>query len=162
MKRTAIRVAVAVTALISAVALTATSAQAAAPQSSIQKGALRSGLLYAWQDPGLNGRTCWWFNASTNWDNIAGDYDLNACSDGSRASFRNQASSVWNDGNSGRPVNLYYHTGYTGAWMCLGVGDSFDDLSQQWFSWGSGRDGYHASGDNNIASHRWVSSCGVS
>jgi hypothetical protein len=119
-----------------------------------------TGYLYAWEAADHLGRSCWWFNASTNWDYIAGN-SLNACSDNSRASIRNKASSVWNDGNSGNPVNLYIHPGYTGAWTCIGAGVAWTNLQNHNFNYGAGRDGYGDNSNDNIASHRWRSYCGA-
>ena len=73
--------------------------------------------------------------------------------------MRNLASSAWNDSNGGRPVALYIHPDYTGAYACLGAGEVWDNLTQHTFNWGSTRGGYGETTNDNIASHRWRSSC---
>ncbi|SBT50524.1 hypothetical protein [Micromonospora auratinigra] len=146
-----------------ALAVTATGAQAApkpTPHTDAHRLASGSGYLYVSQDAYWAGRWCWWYNADNNWDTISTAENAN-CDNNNRYSMRNLASSAWNDSNTGRPVALYIHTGYTGAYACLGAGDKWDDLTGAWFSWGSNRDGYMQNTNDNIASHRWLSSCGV-
>ncbi|MBB5113523.1 hypothetical protein AB0K27_32875 [Micromonospora echinospora] len=150
-----------VVAAAAALAFTATAAQAAprpTPHADTQRAAAGSGYLYVSQDAYWSGRWCWWYNADTNWDTINVAENAN-CDNNNRASMRNLASSAWNDSNSGRPVALYIHTNYTGAYACLGAGDAWDDLTGAWFTWGSNRDGYMANTNDNIASHRWRTSC---
>ncbi|MBQ1041103.1 MULTISPECIES: hypothetical protein [unclassified Micromonospora] len=150
-----------VVAAAAALAFTATAAQAAprpTPHADTQRAAAGSGYLYVSQDAYWSGRWCWWYNADTNWDTINVAENAN-CDNNNRASMRNLASSAWNDSNSGRPVALYIHPNYTGAYACLGAGDAWDDLTGAWFSWGSNRDGYMANTNDNIASHRWRTSC---
>lgn len=150
-----------VVAAAAALAFTATAAQAAprpTPHADTQRAVAGSGYLYVSQDAYWSGRWCWWYNADTNWDTINVAENAN-CDNNNRASMRNLASSAWNDSNSGRPVALYIHPDYTGAYACLGAGDAWDDLTGAWFTWGSNRDGYMANTNDNIASHRWRSSC---
>ncbi|MFD6611277.1 hypothetical protein ACFWD1_20645 [Micromonospora chalcea] len=150
-----------VVAAAAALAFTATAAQAAprpTPHADTQRAAAGSGYLYVSQDAYWSGRWCWWYNADTNWDTINVAENAN-CDNNNRASMRNLASSAWNDSNSGRPVALYIHPNYTGAYACLGAGDAWDDLTGAWFTWGSNRDGYMANTNDNIASHRWRTSC---
>ncbi|MEU8071175.1 MULTISPECIES: hypothetical protein [unclassified Micromonospora] len=153
-----------VVAAAAALAFTATAAQAAprpTPHAdTAQRAAAGSGYLYVSQDAGWAGRWCWWYNADNNWDTINTAENAN-CDNNNRASMRNLASSAWNDSNSGRPVALYIHPDYTGAYACLGAGDAWDNLTGVWFTWGSNRDGYMANANDNIASHRWRSSCGA-
>lgn len=118
----------------------------------------RDGYLYAWAAayyqnwPPTHPRHCRWFDADPNWaDSPCG---LN---------FRNVASSIYNNSSGNRPVNLYFHADYTGAWACLGPGDYWDNLQNKTFSWGMGRDGYQKIANDEIASHRWRaagSACG--
>ncbi|AXO38034.1 hypothetical protein ACGFLT_24390 [Micromonospora chalcea] len=150
-----------VVAAAAALAFTATAAQAAprpTPHADTQRAVAGSGYLYVSQDAYWSGRWCWWYNADTNWDTINVAENAN-CDNNNRASMRNLASSAWNDSNSGRPVALYIHPDYTGAYACLGAGDAWDDLTGAWFTWGSNRDGYMANTNDNIASHRWRTSC---
>ncbi|MFD6717754.1 hypothetical protein ACGF5H_28265 [Micromonospora chalcea] len=150
-----------VVAAAAALAFTTTAAQAAprpTPHADTQRAAAGSGYLYVSQDAYWSGRWCWWYNADTNWDTINVAENAN-CDNNNRASMRNLASSAWNDSNGGRPVALYIHTNYTGAYACLGAGDAWDDLTGAWFTWGSNRDGYMANTNDNIASHRWRTSC---
>ncbi len=148
-------------AAVAALTITATAAQAAprpAPHTDSHRALAASGYLYVSQDAYWGGRWCWGYNADNNWDTISTAENAN-CDNNNRASMRNQASSAWNDSNSGHPVALYIHPDYSGAYACLGAGDSWDNLTGVWFSWGSNRDGYMSNANDNIASHRWRTSC---
>jgi hypothetical protein len=109
------------------------------------------GYVYAWEnawnDNSEGGRWCRWFNGDNNWQDDCGN-------------FRNIASSVQNNSSAGNNVRFYIHPSNTGAYACLGRGDAWRDLSKGIvFSFSPGLDGYWASANNNIASHRWVTNC---
>ena len=102
------------------------------------------GFLYAYSEPGV---PCRWSTNAPDW----GD-----CANNVNAVFNNGYQSTYDK------VNLYWGSGYQGAWACIGRGDTWFPLdSGQWiFSWGPGLRGYGESTYNNIASSKWVSRCG--
>jgi hypothetical protein len=109
------------------------------------------GYVYAWEDAwndnSWGGSWCRWFNGDNNWQDDCGN-------------FRNRASSVQNNTSANNNLRFYIHPSNTGAYACLGAGDAWRDLSQGIvFSFSPGLDGYWASANNNIASHRWVTYC---
>ena len=109
------------------------------------------GRVNAWEHAHAGGIHCWWTGNDTSWVDCNGGNMLN------------RASDLFNNGFAGGrdEVNFYWGQGYTGAWACLGVGDSWPDLSDgQIFSWGSGKSGYRDEINDNIASHKWVVNCG--
>ncbi|MGW2049853.1 hypothetical protein ACWCPF_32405 [Streptomyces sp. NPDC001858] len=79
----------------------------------------------------------------------------------------NRASQLWNNGFPGGndDVNLYYHRSQAGAYRCLPNGSHWDDLplGRETFnragSGTGGSDGLNQSLNNNVASHKWVTSC---
>jgi hypothetical protein len=138
-----------------ALALTPATAQAAPPASPGDPTGVRaaaSGDLIANEagtsDPRFPMRWCTWHNSDGDWGNDCGG-------------FRNVASYAFNDSNANNVVRLYYHTGYRGAWACLGPGDVWDDFATQniRFTWGAGLDGYMSPANDNVASHAFRSTC---
>jgi Peptidase inhibitor family I36 len=65
----------------------------------------------------------------------------------------NRASSVWNAGFTDQPsyVRLYIQKNYVGGGLCLRANTGFDWLG----NYGTGGVSYN----DNVESHRWVSSC---
>ncbi|WP_306215881.1 peptidase inhibitor family I36 protein [Actinoplanes sp. RD1] len=110
------------------------------------------GRVRAWEHANGGGRHCWWTGHDASWTD---------CSPG--GTMLNIASDLRNTGYVGGrdEVNFYWGQGYTGAWACLSVGDSWRNLDDGYiFSWGSDKDGYRERINDNIASHRWVVNCG--
>ena len=109
------------------------------------------GNVYAYEHSNFAGARC-------NW--VGNDGDWGSCSPA--GTMLNRASSLWNNGYAGGndDVNFYWGKWYTGAWDCLGVGDRWSNLANQWFAYGPGLPGYGQSTNDNIASHKWVSYCG--
>ncbi|GGK73604.1 hypothetical protein [Mangrovihabitans endophyticus] len=136
-------------ALLVGLPATANAQQAAAPsaQAQAQATALGDGYFYAWDLPYKSGASCAWFNSDNNWGDDCGG-------------FRNRASSVMNNSAHGNYANLYYHPNGTGAWACIAPGDTWQDLTYYYFTWGPA-DGKGQSTNNNIASFRWTTTqCG--
>ena len=141
-----------------AVVLTPLAAQAAPTAPVPAPGADRSvlapdGRVYAWEHPHGGGAVCWWTGNDGNWI---------TCDPG--GNLKNLASDLWNNGTPQAVDKVLFFWGQqqTGAWACLGRGDSWPDLTTGWytFSWGSwGTPGKGDSIENNIASHRWSSTC---
>ncbi|GLZ38005.1 hypothetical protein [Actinokineospora sp. NBRC 105648] len=114
----------------------------------------RDGRVYAWEniwnDENNGGLSCSWPEDDYNWGDNCGN-------------FRNRASAVQNNGSTtyNNAINLYYHTDHTGAWACLGPASVWRDLRWNYFSWGAGRDGYTYAINDEIASSKWVRTCGT-
>ncbi|MEU6497092.1 hypothetical protein ABZ890_43190 [Streptomyces sp. NPDC046984] len=111
----------------------------------------QDGYVYAWDgtwdDNNQPQTSCRWFNDDPNWGDDCGN-------------FRNWAGSLQNNSSHGNAVNFYYHPNYTGAWACLGPGDVWRDARYNYFSWGAGQDGYSQAIYKQIASSKWVRTCG--
>ncbi|WP_239372623.1 peptidase inhibitor family I36 protein [Frankia sp. Cj5] len=109
------------------------------------------GYVYAWNniwnDDNYATAVCRWYNDDSTWGDDCGN-------------FRNRAGAVQNNSAHGNSINFYFHTNYTGAWGCLGAGSVWRDLRYNYFSWGPGLDGYGKALRNEIASSKWVHSCG--
>ena len=127
-----------------------TSAQASGPTPGAPDGGNSiafDGNLYAYRDPGFIGLCGAWSWHSSYWP----------------TGCRNQASSIWNNGYPATldDVNLYWGSNYTGAWACISQGDYWGDLTLgiERFSWGAGLPGYMEPVNNNVASHKWVTTC---
>ncbi len=124
---------------------------------SISSISCRDGYVYAWADAAdvwsaasQGWAACRWYYNDANWgDNCGG--------------FRNIASTLQNNSSAGNSVNFYYSPSYGGAWACLSAGDVWRNLAAgKIFSWGSGLGGYWQSINDDIASSKFVSTCGVS
>lgn len=111
----------------------------------------QDGYVYAWDniwnDDNYANFSCRWYNDDSTWGDDCGN-------------FRNRASAVQNNSAHGNAINFYFHPGYTGAWGCLGPGSVWRDLRYNYFSWGPGLDGYNNAMNDEIASSKWVRSCG--
>jgi hypothetical protein len=146
----------AVRAMVHALALTLTVLGAAvvtAPAASAET----DGYVYAYDTSYANGDHCRWLGHDNDWS---------TCTDrwGRAHNMLNRAGSLYNRGYFDvlDKVNFAWGKGHTGAWACLGLGDAWPDLAfeGQTFTWGAGRPGYRQRINNNIASHRWVDTCG--
>jgi Peptidase inhibitor family I36 len=110
--------------------------------------AAASGNFYGYRDPYYGGGSCAWPNDDSNLgDNCGG--------------MRNVISSAWNDSSQGNVVRLYFHTGYSGAYACLGPGDWWYDFAAQnvHFSFRPGLDGYNRSANDEVASFSFNRAC---
>ncbi|MEV0459565.1 hypothetical protein [Catellatospora methionotrophica] len=113
------------------------------------------GCLWAWDGAYAYNYSvsCAWFNSDSNWSD-------DCVFEETPGGMRNRASSLVNESTHGNYARLYYHTGYTGAWACIGPGEYWDNLYNWWFNHGSGLGGYQTRIDNEIAGFKWSTSCG--
>jgi hypothetical protein len=138
-------------------ALAVTASAAAAFIATAPAASAADGYLYAWDGAYAGGVGCAWTGHDNDWS---------TCKDRSGTSHNmlNRAGHLYNNGYfvTLDKVNFYWGKGYTGAWACLGSGDQWPDLAGdgQTFTWGAGRPGHRQRINNNIASHRWVDTCG--
>lgn len=138
------------TASIAAVGMSGTAQAApAAPAKAMAPAApsavaAADGYFYAWIDSNFNNNSCRWSGNASDWG---------AC--------KNRASSVQNNGyvDTYDDVNMYWGTGYTGAWYCLARGHYLRDMRYDYFNRGSNKAGYGESMGDNVASHKWATSC---
>ncbi|MEU6223512.1 hypothetical protein [Streptomyces sp. NPDC047042] len=104
------------------------------------------GFLHVFTQPNGGGRECKWEGNSDNWG---------LC--------RNLTSDIWNNGYEGGndAVDLYTAPGGGGAHACISQGDRWRDTTtnRYHFTYGEGLEGFGASVNNNISSHRWVNYC---
>ncbi|MFI7602157.1 peptidase inhibitor family I36 protein [Actinoplanes sp. NPDC049681] len=102
------------------------------------------GNFYAWNEWRYSGHKCAWQGNSADWTG---------------AGCRNQASSVWNNGYLGGndDVRMYWDTNYGGASICLWRGTYIENLQSVSFPNNGAGAGQNA--NDNISSHKWVSSC---
>jgi hypothetical protein len=121
--------------------------------------AAADGFFYAADLPNGQGKYCRWLGNDTDWS---------TCSDPSGSvggnGMLNQASQMFNNGVPGGydDVNVYYNKGYDGAFRCLATGNHWDNLSlgiETFDHWGTNGQGYGKSLNNDVASHKWVTSC---
>ncbi|MFC4592097.1 peptidase inhibitor family I36 protein [Sphaerisporangium corydalis] len=138
--------------LVQPIAAQATAAPAASA------ALMADGFFYAAENPNGQGKYCRWLGNDGDWSN---------CSDPSGAvpgGMQNQASQMFNSGVPGGydDVNVYYNKNYDGAYRCLAVGNHWDNLTLGWETfdhWGTNGQGYGKSINDDVASHKWVTSC---
>jgi hypothetical protein len=114
--------------------------------------------FYAAEHPYGQGKYCRWLGNDGNWA------DCSSASGPTPGGMQNQASQMYNSGVPATlsAVNVYYNRGYDGAYRCLAASDHWDDLplGRETFNrWGNNGSGYGLSINDNVASHKWVSSC---
>jgi hypothetical protein len=118
------------------------------------------GRLYAYEDAGFADSHCSWVGDHKDWR--YSEWNMphrGVCSwwySDANSNFNDEASSIWNNGYPGGAddVRLYKHINHGAPSMCIGNGDRWSDLNtgRQRFS-----DGSFA--NDQISSHRWVTSC---
>ncbi|WP_055526495.1 peptidase inhibitor family I36 protein [Streptomyces graminilatus] len=137
--------AAAVAALFSPVS-TATALDAGSHGTKTARLASADGFLHVFTQPNGRGHECKWEGNSNNW-----------------GSCRNLTSDIWNNGYFGGndAVDLYTAPNAGGAHACISQGDRWSDTTtnQYHFTYGAGLEGFGASVNNNISSHRWVDYC---
>jgi hypothetical protein len=122
-------------------------------------GAAEAAGVYAFSGPNQSGFSCSWDRGvnDSNWDSCP-PFGMN---------MHNNAESLYNrtfPGDANNRVNFYFHTGYGGAWACLGPGDYWGDLTlhiEHFNRRGSSSAGFGQPLDRNIGSHKWVPYCGA-
>ncbi|MEU3221631.1 hypothetical protein ABZ695_00550 [Streptomyces sp. NPDC006976] len=105
----------------------------------------RNGKVYAYNETYCNGVLGYTAGNDADWNKAGGGF----------TSASDKASSVLNAGYTGGndTVKFYYLANYTGGYGCIGPNEYFvDNLARNTLSNG-------ASANNNIRSHKWVSSC---
>jgi hypothetical protein len=110
--------------------------------------AAASGNFYGWRAAYWGGGGCAWPDDDSNFGNDCGG-------------MRNVISSAWNDSSQGNVVRLYVHPGYSGAYACLGPGDSWYDFTEQniRFTFRPGLDRYNAPANDEVASFTFNRGC---
>ena len=106
------------------------------------------GRLWAWEEPYRGGTACRWEDDWADW--TLGCWEVS-----------NDASSLENRGYVATydDVNLYYRDDFKGSYACLGRGDMWMDLTLGWEKFHAPGDGQWEEVNDNVASHKWVSSC---
>ncbi|AIG76145.1 Putative secreted protein [Amycolatopsis japonica] len=113
--------------------------------------AAADGLLHVWEHPFAGGKHCTWVGKSNNWDECG---------------MRNKGSDIWNNGYAGNndDVWLHYNTSNTGAYVCIGRGTSWNNLTsinppppgtQRITFWANTGSGSGQPIADNVASHEW-------
>ena len=105
-----------------------------------------TGNFYGWRDAFRGGGGCAWPDDD--------DYLGNDC-----GGMNDTISSAFNDSSQGNVVRLYIHSGYAGAYACLGPGDGWDDFQGVWFSFRPGLDGYTQNANDQVSSFTFNHTC---
>lgn len=101
------------------------------------QAACGSGNLCAWEAANKTGAMASFSGDNANWKNFPKS---------TGGTWNDVTSSVQNNGTSGMGVYLYQHASYTGDWMCVPKGYSYNNLANQNFN-------------DRISSNKWSWNC---